>query len=702
MEHCNVNKDENNNTLEASVVENENSLEASVVENAIDAVMNSENVVNAEAENSENVVGETLKEPIEEQKTEDVAAEVPSVLASIEASSSVMKKPKGLLAKKRIIKKVKKLVKKKVLKGTAVQVAANVTVEQGVKKDAQSAEEPSRGESGKEIEKVNESAADSPQRSSGKQKDSLGEELDEFAEAPADDSENVAAAEPSGEVNALKSVGKRLLKGKKVEGTLAHGTEASPGGSVMDAEKLNSLEVNTNEVCQEKNEEKAVGLAEGKRRRKKRRGKQDFDSNKKQKTDVAADVTQQRVEDGSKQLVDPTKKEETDEQGKENFAGLIFMCNAKTRPDCFRFSVMGVQEKRKDYVMNIKPGIKLFLYDYDLKLLYGVFQASSAGGMKLERNAFGGSFPAQVRFKVVSDCIPLPESQFKKAILENYNNRNKFKTELTRKQVFKLSKLFRPASLPAQLTHTQPIPVPRAGQRKRPDKNHRNAPGNSSRTHLAHESFRNATAHVSTPLPRREEPPRDLLYLSEREYRTYGLRGTVEPTQHYQIPPPDSSYRDRVPLDPYRPSLVDHDRHLRQADFERHEHRESHLLRLPERDYQHAYDHLSSRREVLARSPPSASLVGLDSYRRDPYYRYEYHRSPERQQRTYMASSGREGGREDDLYSRYVTADSLAEYYGSSLSSARRYQSIAESEIHPSSLTSSRYGYSGTLPYSHR
>ncbi|KAF3581769.1 hypothetical protein DY000_02033948 [Brassica cretica] len=216
---------------------------------------------------------------------------------------------------------------------------------------------------------------------------------------------------------------------------------------------------------------------------------------------------------------------------------------------------MGVQEKRKDYVMSIKPGVKLFLYDYDLKLLYGVFQAPSAGGMKLERNAFGGSFPAQlmdqfddivylsqVRFKVVSDCIPLPESEFKKAIKENYNNRNKFKTELTHKQVFKLTKLFRPAALPAQLTHTLPAPVPRPAERKRSD-NDRYASGSSR----SHGRSRNAAPPPRREeRPRREKPPRDL-YLTESEYRTYGLR-RAEPAQHYPVLPPDSSYR----LDSYR------------------------------------------------------------------------------------------------------------------------------------------------------
>ncbi|XP_010413930.1 PREDICTED: uncharacterized protein LOC104700164 [Camelina sativa] len=296
---------------------------------------------------------------------------------------------------------------------------------------------------------------------------------------------------------------------------------------------------------------------------------------------------------------------------------------------------------------------------------------------------------AQVRFKIFSDCLPLPESQFRTAIKENYNNKNKFKTELTNKQVFKLKKLFRPVTIPAQLTHKQPIPVPRDADRKRSDRD-RYAPS-SSRAHptRTHERRRDS------PPPRREEQlPRDL-YLSEREYRTYGLRRR-DTTQQYPIPPPDSSYdivsRDRVRLDSYR-SSVDHERLLRQAEIERHDRsREVRLVHLPERDY-HMYDHQSSRRELLSRNSldPPTSAVALDSYRRDPYHSYEYERAP----RTFMASPRRE---DDDLYSRYVTADSLAEYYRSS---SQRYPSITESEL-PPSLVSSRYAYSRSLPYSHR
>ncbi|KAK7322568.1 hypothetical protein VNO77_25954 [Canavalia gladiata] len=219
------------------------------------------------------------------------------------------------------------------------------------------------------------------------------------------------------------------------------------------------------------------------------------------------------------------------EQRREKLGGFIFMCSAKTKPDCFHYRVMGVSASKKDIVLSIKPGTKLFLYDFDLKLLYGIYEASSSGGMKLEPRAFGGNFPVQVRFNVASDCFPLPESIFKKAIKENYNEKHKFKTELTARQVRKLTELFRPVDIRSTLQPVHSPPKAIIRDREAPDGDRgswshlrRERPVRDPYTAINVERY-NVLSHERNPRSdRREEIPRDL-FLTEKSYRAYGLQG---------------------------------------------------------------------------------------------------------------------------------------------------------------------------------
>ncbi|KAF9619722.1 hypothetical protein IFM89_009064 [Coptis chinensis] len=237
----------------------------------------------------------------------------------------------------------------------------------------------------------------------------------------------------------------------------------------------------------------------------------------------------------------------------EKLPGFIFMCNGQTKSDCYQYRVFGLSSGKLDVVERIKEGTKLFLFDFDLKLLYGIYKATSSGQRDLEPSAFGGRFSAQVRFKISKDCLPLPEKQFKHAIQENYEGYSKFKQELSNRQVRKLIELFRPITLPP--SGQAPRPPPKV------DLQHRNPPPDSGDRFQwpvrlpPHESGYATESHIV-----RVPPPLEARYGHPASLPSQSGTYYAEPPQPYMPENPASHAQD--PYSRYRtvPEVVHRER----------------------------------------------------------------------------------------------------------------------------------------------
>ncbi|CAK9144622.1 unnamed protein product [Ilex paraguariensis] len=83
--------------------------------------------------------------------------------------------------------------------------------------------------------------------------------------------------------------------------------------------------------------------------------------------------------------------------------GLVFMCSSKTKKDCYRYKVLGLPASKRDVVQKVYKGMRLFLFDVDLRLMYGIYKAAGPGGSNIEPKAFKSQFPSQVSLHI--SCV---------------------------------------------------------------------------------------------------------------------------------------------------------------------------------------------------------------------------------------------------------------------------------------------------------
>ncbi|KAJ9698435.1 hypothetical protein PVL29_007495 [Vitis rotundifolia] len=348
-------------------------------------------------------------------------------------------------------------------------------------------------------------------------------------------------------------------------------TNALAKKSEIQATTFETMETNVEKaivVPNNKNKEEVTKERDSKEENVKKKVKTDMrmkkNSIKKKKVIKAKKISKKiTLEDTSAKTTKETDKPESSKK-KADSIGMIFMCSSKTKKDCYHYKVLGLPASKKKVVQKIYKGMRLFLFDFDLRLMYGIYKATGPGGYNIEPKAFKSSFPSQVRFSVLEDCLPLAEEKFKKVLKDNYYKKNKFNCELNSDQVKNLCKLFQAASKGPKSKDS--------GRSLRGEG--RTASDRQRRTQLGREQERHPVLHEDRLY---KEPPalyEREVYASPRASRP--LHAPLPLPRAAAIPPPSYAYKRPLEMEVYRrePLLGGYDRqHLdlemrRQDDIE--------------------------------------------------------------------------------------------------------------------------------------
>ncbi|XP_034687723.1 uncharacterized protein LOC117916029 isoform X2 [Vitis riparia] len=364
-------------------------------------------------------------------------------------------------------------------------------------------------------------------------------------------------SKPQSETNAL-------AKKSEIQATTFETMETNVEEAIVVPNNKNKEEVLKERDCKEENAKKRIKTDMRMSKEAKSGGKVERNSTKKKKVIKTKKTSKKKtLEDTSAKATKEADKPESSKKKADSF-GMIFMCSSKTKKDCYHYKVFGLPASKKQVVQKIYKGMRLFLFDFDLRLMYGIYKATGPGGYNIEPKAFKSSFPSQVRFSVLEDCLPLAEEKFKKVIKDNYYKKNKFNCELNSDQVKNLCKLFQAASKGPKSKDS--------GRSLRGEG--RTASDRQRRTQLGREEERHPVLHEDRLY---KEPPalyEREVYTSPRASRPLHAPLPLPPAA--AIPPPSYAYKRPLEMEVYRrePLLGGYDRqHLdlemrRQDDIE--------------------------------------------------------------------------------------------------------------------------------------